>query len=89
MFLFGLTLLMEAAVLLAVSMNARLARPLIIVGFFIAFIATAYNVLVVAILFNGGMLPLMSLLAVAFGGYVAMYLWGLMKATAPIPPPSR
>jgi hypothetical protein len=80
MFLFGLALVMEAAVLLAVHANARFAKPLIAAGWFLAFFATAYNVVVAAILFQAGVMPLMSLLAVAFGGYMAMYLWKMLQA---------
>src|SRR5206468_7193644 len=39
MFLFGLALLAEAAVLVAVSMNTRFQRPLIVLGFLLAFLA--------------------------------------------------
>jgi hypothetical protein len=89
MFSFGLALLMEAAVLAAVALNARFTKSLIALGWFLAFFATAYNVVVAALLFQRGVLPLMSLLAVAFGGYMAMYLWKLLQSMPSRPASSR
>ena len=80
MFSFGLALLAEAAVLVAAGTNAKFQRPFAGIGFFLAFIATAYNLIVAGIFFNAGILPLMSLVAVAFGGYMATYLWRLFQS---------
>jgi hypothetical protein len=80
MLVFGLALLAEAAVLIALGTNAKFQRPLAGIGFFLAFIAAAYNVIVAGIFFNAGILPLMSLVAVAFGGYMATYLWRLFQS---------
>jgi hypothetical protein len=80
MFLFGLALVLEAAVFLALGMNWRLQRPLIYVGFAVAALATIYNAIVAVILFNDNVLPIFSLLAVAFGGYAALFLWRLRPA---------
>lgn len=71
MFLFGLALVLEAVVLAVANGNARFKRPLVGVALAIAVAATAYNLYVAARLFSGGLLPLQSLLAVAFGGYIA------------------
>ena len=87
MFFFGVALLAEAVVILAVAKGSRFQRALAGIGFFLAFISTAYNVLVAGIFFNAGILPIISLLAVAFGGYMAMYLWRLFQS--PVAPPPR
>ena len=48
----------------------------------IAIIATGYNLVVALMLFSTGVLPLFSLLAIAFGGYIVMHEWRLLQSHA-------
>jgi hypothetical protein len=79
MFLFGLALMFEAVVLATVHSRFRAKRPLLVVALAVAVVATAYNVFVALRLLMDGALPLMSLLAAAFGGYIAAHEWALLK----------
>ena len=82
MFLFGLALLMEAVVLYAISTNSKHTNAFIRLGVAIAFLATVYNLIVAGIFLNSGIPPIMSLLAVAFGGYITLYLWRMLPPRA-------
>jgi len=57
----------------------RYKRPLAYLSFAIAATATAYNLYVAGLLLKGNVLPLLSLLAVAFGGYITYQQWLLVK----------
>jgi len=76
MFLFGLTVLFEVAV-----MAMRPIKALVLVALFLCVISTAWNLVVCAMLMRAGMLPLMSGLAVAFGGWIVANLWQKMPRT--------
>lgn len=80
MFVFGLTLLMEAAVIAVVGTRFRYVRPLVQLALAVAAVATAYNAYACARLLGANVMPIFSLLAVAFGGYIAFYLWNVLKA---------
>ena len=81
MFFFGLALLFEAAMLAVIhSPRAKFKRPMIMFALLVAFMATALNLIVSLMLFTTGVLPLFSLLAVAFGGYILMHEWGLFQS---------
>jgi hypothetical protein len=80
MFLFGLAIVLDAGIRVAVLRRARFSLPLAYVGFALSAGVTVYNLYVAGVLLKGGVLPLMSLLAVAFGGYVAFSEWQLIKA---------
>ena len=82
-FLFGLAMVFEAIVLFASSSSRGLRRPLIQLAFTITIIAIAFSLFAIAKLLTNGMLPIISMLATAFGVYIAMYEWALLKATAP------
>ena len=83
LFLFGVALLLEAAVLLVAGTSLTLKRPLVGVAAFIAAAATLINLIAAGKMFSDGIMPLVSLMAVAFGGYMAAYQWKLFKALAP------
>ena len=51
-----------------------------VTGLLIAVVATAYNLVVVFVLFSQGLLPLLSLLAVAYGGYLVISQWSLFRS---------
>ena len=84
-FLFGLAMVFEALVLTA-SSSSRLRRPLITTALGITILAIGFNLFAIAKLMSNGITPIISLLATAFGVYIAMYEWALLKATNPAPP---
>ena len=82
MFLFGLALLLEALMLAVIHARLAFSRPVIALALLIAIIATGYNLVVALMLFSTGVLPLFSLLAIAFGGYIVMHEWRLLQSHA-------
>jgi len=79
LFLFGLAMALEALVLALVFTKFRAKVPLILVALGITLLATGYNLFVSAKLLTANTIPLMSMLAVAFGGYIAVYEWRLLQ----------
>lgn len=80
LFVLGLALVFEALLLALLATNTRLRFPVTVFTFALTLIATLFNAYVCIRLFGAGIMPLVSLLAVAFGGYMAMYLYRLMHA---------
>ena len=76
LWLFGLTLVVDAMILYLAG-GKRLW--LVATGFALTVGVCAFNAFVCAKLFNNGVTPLMSLMALAFGIYTAIYQWGLLK----------
>lgn len=72
--LFALVLILEA-ITLAFVRN----RPLVLIAFATTVVATALNLWFVLATFAKYGAPLVSLLAVAFGVYIAIYQWRLLK----------
>jgi hypothetical protein len=81
-FLFGLALVLEAAALLAAHAGAPGRRGLVGLALFVTVTATVYNLFVAGTLFTMGITPLMTIIAVAIGGYMATYQWRLFKDVA-------
>ena len=79
MFLFGLALLLEAIAMLIAHTGAPGKKLFVGFALFVTLLATAYNLFVIAKLFGMGITPLMSVIAVAIGGYMATYQWRLWK----------
>jgi hypothetical protein len=79
MFLFGLALLLEAIAMLIAHSGASGKKLFVGFALFVTLLATAYNLFVIAKLFGMGITPLMSVIAVAIGGYMATYQWRLWK----------
>lgn len=79
LFLFGLAMVFEGLVLLLICSQRQPRASAIALALLITVAATALNLIVSVRLFALGVLPLMSGLAVAFGGYIAAYEWGLFK----------
>jgi hypothetical protein len=80
MFTFGLALVVDALALAAFGLGWRWRTTIAWLGLALSVIATALNAYVAAKLFGIGAMPLMSLLAVGFGGYMAMQQWRLVQA---------
>ena len=79
MFLFGLALLLEAIAMLIAHTGAPAKKLFVGFALFVTLLATAYNLFVIVKLFGMGITPLMSVIAVAIGGYMATYQWRLWK----------
>jgi hypothetical protein len=89
-FLFGLAMVLEAVLLATVRNNTPASRAIVGFTLLVTVLATALNILVVGLLLKTGILPLMSGLAVAYGGYMAAYEWQMLKdllASARVQPP--
>lgn len=86
-FLFGLAMVLEAAALAAAATRFRHKVPLVAVALTITVLATAYNLFVAGKMFTINVLPTVSLLAVAFGGYIAFYEWRLLQRLRTTPSP--
>jgi hypothetical protein len=78
-FLFGFAMVLEALVLAMLNTRFRHKAALIMVALSITILATALNLFATVKLLAAGVTPLWSLLAVAFGGYIAVFEWRLLQ----------
>ena len=78
--MFGVAMLFEALSLLAIRARFRFRLPLLGLALLIAFVATMFNLIVAIKIFGFGALPLMSLVAVAFGGLLVVSEWQILTA---------
>ena len=88
LFLFGVALVLEAAMLAVVYSRLGGKVALTAIALLVTVLATALNLIVAIKLLGIGIMPLMSVLAVGFGGYMAVYEWKLLqqlRALAPSP----
>ena len=85
MFLFGLALVLEAVAMLIAHTGVPGKRAFVGFALFVTLLATAYNLFVMVKLFGMGITPLMSVIAVAIGGYMATYQWRLFKQVSARP----
>lgn len=82
-FLFGLTLLFEAATKAAVVlMPGKASRALLLFATLLTFGTVALNLVAAGLLMHDGILPLLSGIAVAFGGWILADEWQTLKSTA-------
>ena len=78
-FLFGVAMILEALALAIVSSRVGGKRPVVVASLGVVVIATIINLVAAFKVFNVGAIPTISGLAVAFGGYMAMYQWKLLR----------
>jgi hypothetical protein len=78
-FLFGLAMVAEAVMLVAVRRNSRGARALTAIALALSAGMTVFNVIVAGLVWQTGMLPLISLLAAAFGAYMTATQWKMFQ----------
>jgi hypothetical protein len=78
-FLFGLTMILEAVVLALMNTRFKAKAQLVTVALLFTVLVTAYNAVVALRIMTTGLLPLTSLLAIAFGGYIAVFEWRLLQ----------
>jgi hypothetical protein len=81
MFLFGAALIADAALLLVAAGALRRWGWLVWVGFAVTLMAVAMNAVTALMLVGVGITPLLSLVAIAIGGYMAAYQWRLVAGT--------
>ncbi len=79
-FLFGVVLLLEALVLTVQSMSGRRRPILLMAAVGVTFFTTVFNIYVVVKLMSVGVTPLVSLLAIAFGGYIGFIEWKMLQS---------
>jgi hypothetical protein len=80
-FLFGLACIIEAAALAATRFRPQAARLSIILSVAMALVATLYSAVVAVLVFNDGTMPIISVLIVAFGGYMVLQQWRLLRCS--------
>ena len=80
LFLFGLACVLEAAAMAAAHARPRLRTATVSVALLTTLLATAYNAVACVVLFRDNVTPLLSLLAVGFGGYMAFAEWGMLRS---------
>jgi hypothetical protein len=78
-FLFGLAMILEAISLAIVSSRAGAKQFWVTVSLGVVTLATIINLIAAVKVLEAGMIPTVSGLAVAFGGYMAMYQWKLLR----------
>jgi hypothetical protein len=79
MFLFGMALVLEAIALWAISSRVGGKKAILSISLLVVVISTVLNLYTAARVMGAGAIPLQSGLAVAFGGYMAMYQWKLLR----------
>lgn len=84
-FLFGLAMVLEAVVLVVARRNNATSRILLSFALALTVGMVIFNVIVAGMLFQAGITPLSSILAIAFGGWMAMFEWQLMKQMLAMP----
>jgi hypothetical protein len=78
-FLFGLALVLEALALWVITSKMGGKKIILTISLLIVIIATVFNIFTAVRVMGDGAVPLMSGLAAAFGGYMAMYQWKLLR----------
>ena len=80
LFLFGLACVLEAAAMAASYARPRLRTATVSVALLVTLLATIYNMVACVVLFKDGITPILSLLVVGFGGYMAFAEWAMLRA---------
>ena len=80
LFLFGLACVLEAAAMAAGYARPGLRTATVSVALLITLLATGYNMVTCVVLFKDGITPMLSLLAVGFGGYMAFAEWAMLRS---------
>jgi hypothetical protein len=78
-FLFGLALVLEAIALWVISSRMGGKKFILTISLLVVVIATAFNLFTAVRVMGDGAVPIMSGIAAALGGYMAMYQWKLLR----------
>lgn len=79
MFLFGLAMALEGAAMAVAIALPRSWQGMYFASFLVSIVMTICNVVAAAVLLGDGTIPLISMLAVGFGGYMAMTQWSALR----------
>ena len=79
LFLFGLALILEALALWVISSRMGGKKIVLAISLFVVVIATVFNLYTAARVMGDNAIPLMSGIAAAMGGYMAIYQWKLLR----------
>ena len=79
MFLFGLALILEAIALWVISSKMGGKKFFLSISLIVVVIATVFNLYTAVRVMGDGLMPLQSGVAIAMGGYMAMYQWKLLR----------
>lgn len=88
-FLFGLSMVLEAISLVKAQRNTPGSRAFVAFSLAVTVATTLFNVVVALMFMSKGTPPIISLLVIAFGGYMAMSEWQVLKRmqmAAPVQP---
>jgi hypothetical protein len=88
MFLFGVALLVDAGTRLLAWLGLPGRRAVLALGILVMLAAVAFNLYTVVHLMRAGITPLLSLICVAFGGYVLFTQWVTFRAMPAGPAPA-
>jgi hypothetical protein len=78
-FLFGLAMVLEAVVLAFVRRSTPATRALVTIALVITAGMTLFNLVLVVMLMSTNTLPIISLLVVAFGGFLTHWQWQMFQ----------
>jgi len=78
-FFFGLALVLEALALWFISSKIGGKKIVLVISLIVVVVATVLNLFTAVRVMGDGTVPLMSGLAAALGGYMAMYQWKLLR----------
>ncbi len=89
-FLFGLTLLFEAASKAAIALRpGRASRAVLGLALLLTLATVGLNLYACGLLMHVGITPILSGLAVAFGGWILYDEWQTLRRTSPLPVAGR
>jgi hypothetical protein len=83
-FLFGLVVLLEAGLKAAAGLGYRIPAAITWTIFALAAFTTAFNIYVCSVFLREGSTPLLSGLAVAFGGFIMADIWRIHRGNQPV-----
>ena len=78
-FVLGLAMILDALATVAVLKNLKFAKPMTRISLGIILLAVILNVIAVYVIFQTGLMPLISLLALAVGGFSLFSRWGQIQ----------
>ena len=83
-FLFGLVVLLEAGLKAAAGLGYRIPAAITWTIFALAAFTTAFNIYVCSVFLREGSTPILSGLAVAFGGFIMADVWRIHRGNQPV-----
>jgi hypothetical protein len=78
-FLFGLAMVLEAGMLVLARRNTPTTQAFVAAATGVTAVMTLFNLLVCILLFQSGVMPFISVLAVGFGGFMTHSEWKILQ----------